>query len=169
MWEADQNMRKTPVNETHVTVTNAARAAANVKTSLDATAAAIPGLMRPHPATSRSIRGHRTVPRDFIRSMISVVDQSELLQSAGTFDTSEATAALQFEAAFRSVVDEVARLLASLTYTIDAKLAAVAAKALQTYAVAKGVARDPRNRKLTLPLRQLQRDLGRKGPRKKKK
>ncbi|HSY50705.1 MAG TPA: hypothetical protein VLC46_18365, partial [Thermoanaerobaculia bacterium] len=84
-------------------------------------------------------------------------------------DTSEATAALQFEAAFRSVVDEVARLLASLTYTIDAKLAAVAAKALQTYAVAKGVARDPRNRKLTLPLRQLQRDLGRKGPRKKKK
>ncbi|HSY51111.1 MAG TPA: hypothetical protein VLC46_20060, partial [Thermoanaerobaculia bacterium] len=91
-------MRKTPVNETHVTVTSAERAAANVKTSLDATAAAIPGLMRPHPATSRSIRGHRTVPRDFIRSMISVVDQSELLQSAGTFDTSEATAALQFEA-----------------------------------------------------------------------
>src|ERR1700686_4334541 len=103
MWEADQNMRKTPVKETHVTVTNAERAAANVKESLDATTAAIPGLMRPHPATSRSIRGHRTVPRDFIRSMINVVDQFEFLQTAGSFDTQEAAAALQFEAAFRPV------------------------------------------------------------------
>jgi hypothetical protein len=162
-------MRKTPVKETHVTVTNAERAAANVKTSLDATTAAIPGLMRPHPATSRSIRGHRTVPRDFIRSMINVVDQLEVLQTAGTFDTKEAAAALQFAAAFRPVADDVAALLANLNYTIDAKLAAVAAKALQTYAVAKGFARDPRNRKLTILLRQLQRDLGRKGPRKKKK
>jgi hypothetical protein len=169
MWEADQNMRKTPVKETHTTVTNAERAAADVKKSLDATTAAIPGLMRPHPATSRSIRGHRTVPRDFIRSMINVVDRFELLQTTGSFDTQEAAAALEFGAAFRPVVDDVARLLANLTYTIDAKLAAVAAKALQTYAVAKGIARDPRNRTLTIPLRQLQRDLGRKGPRKKKK
>ncbi|HXH40613.1 MAG TPA: hypothetical protein VNN08_18420 [Thermoanaerobaculia bacterium] len=162
-------MRKTPVKETHITVTNADRAAADVKKSLDATTAAIPGLMRPHPATSRSIRGHRTVPRDFIRSMINVVDQLEVLQTAGSFDTKEAEAALQFEAAFRSVTDDVARLLANLNYTIDVKVAAVAAKALQTYAVAKGLARDPRNRKLTILLRQLQRDLGRKGPRKKKK
>ncbi len=150
------------------TVTNAERAAANVRKALNATTASIPGLMRPHPATSRSIRGHRTVPRDFLRSMINVVEQTEVLQAAGTFDTAEASAALQFEAAFRPVADDVARLLASLTYTIDAKLAAVAAKALQTYAVAKGFARDPRNRSLIIRLRQLQRDLGRKGPRKKK-
>jgi hypothetical protein len=156
------------VKETHTTVTNAERAAANVKKQLDATTAAIPGLMRPHPATSRSIRGHRTVPRDFIRSMIDVVDQMEVLQAAGTFDTNEAAAALQFEAAFRPVADDVARLLASLTYTIDAQLAAVAAKALQTYSIAKGFARGPRNRTLIIRLRQLQRDLGRKGPRKKK-
>jgi hypothetical protein len=162
-------MGKPSVKETHTTVTNAQRAAANVKKSLDATTAAIPGLMRPHPATSRSIRGHRTVPRDFIRSMINVVDQLEVLQAAGTFDTKEANAALQFEAAFRPVADDVARLLANLTYTIDAKLAAVAAKALQTYAIAKGFARDARNRTLVIRLRQLQRALGRKGPRKKKK
>ena len=100
--------------------------------------------------------------------MINVVDQLEVLQAAGTFDTDEAAAALQFEAAFRPVADDVARLLANLNYTIDAKLAAVAAKALQTYAIAKGFARDARNRTLTIRLRQLQRDLGRKGPRKKK-
>ncbi len=157
-----------PSVKTHVTVTNAERAAANVKKSLDATTAAIPGLMRPHPSTSRSIRGHRTVPRDFIRSMIDVVDQMDVLQAAGTFDTEEAAAALQFEAAFRPVADDVARLLANITYTIDAKLAAVAAKALRTYAVAKGFARGPGNRTLVIRLRQLQRDLGRKGPRKKK-
>lgn len=162
-------MAKTSGRETHTTVTNADRAAANVKKSLDATTAAIPGLIRPHPATSRSIRGHRTVPRDFIRSMIAVVDQMEVLQNAGTFDTEEAAATLQFEAAFRPVADDVARLLANLNYTIDAKLAAVAAKALQTYSIAKGFARSPRNRTLVIPLRQLQRDLGRKGPRKKKK
>jgi hypothetical protein len=161
-------MAKTSMKETHATVTNAERAAANVKKSLDATSAAIPGLMRPHPATSRSIRGHRTVPRDFIRSMIDVVDQLEVLQNAGTFDTEEAAAALQFEAAFRPVADDVARLLANLTYTIDAKLAAVAAKALQTYAIAKGYARGPQKRTMLILLRQLQRDLGRKGPRKKK-
>jgi len=159
---------KTSVKATHTTVTNAELAAANVKKQLDATTAAIPGLMRPHPATSRSIRGHRTVPRDFIRSMIDVVNQMEVLQAAGTFDTNEAAGALQFEAAFRPVADDVARLLASLTYTIDAQLAAVAAKALQTYSIAKGFARGPRNRTLIIRLRQLQRDLGRKGPRKKK-
>jgi hypothetical protein len=159
---------KTSVKATHTTVTNADRAAANVKKQLDATTSAIPGLMRPHPATSRSIRGHRTVPRDFIRSMIDVVDQMEVLQAAGTFDSDEAAAALQFEAAFRPVADDVARLLASLTYTIDAQLAAVAAKALQTYSIAKGFARGPKNRTLVTRLRQLQRDLGRKGPRKKK-
>lgn len=161
-------MRKPSVKETHVTVTNAERSAATVKKSLDATTEAIPGLMRPHPATSRSIRGHRTVPRDFIRSMINVVEQQEVLQAGGTFDTKEATAALQFEAAFRPVADDVARLLANLTYTIDAKLAAVAAKALQTYSIAKVYARGHRNRTLIIHLRQLQRDLGRKGPRKKK-
>ncbi len=161
-------MAKTSVKATHTTVTNAELAAANVKKQLDATTAAIPGLMRPHPATSRSIRGHRTVPRDFIRSMIDVVNQMEVLQAAGTFDTNEAAGALQFEAAFRPVADDVARLLASLTYTIDAQLAAVAAKALQTYSIAKGFARGPRNRTLIIRLRQLQRDLGRKGPRKKK-
>jgi hypothetical protein len=159
---------KTSVKETHITVTNAERDAANVKKNLDATTAAIPGLMRPHPLTSRSIRGHRTVPRDFIRSMIDVVEQMDVLQAAGTFDTKEASAALQFEAAFRPVADDVARLLANLNYTIDAKLAAVAAKALQTYSIAKGFARGPKNRTLVIRLRQLQRDLGRKGPRKKK-
>src|SRR5258706_960994 len=167
MWEAD-HMGKLSVKKTNPTVTNADRAAANVKKSLDATTAAIPGLMRPHPATSRSIRGHRTVPRDFIRSMIDVVDQLDMLQAAGTFDSSEAAAALQFEAAFRPIADDVARLLANLNYTIDAKLAAVAAKALQTYSIAKTYARNPRNRTLVIRLRQLQRDLGRKGPRKKK-
>ena len=150
------------------TVTDSDRAAVNVRLALAAVEAAIPGLQAPHPSTSRRIRGHRTVPRVFISSMIAAVEASELLQRVQMFDTDEALAALQFEAAFRSVVNDVTLLLRSLTYTIDARLAGVASKALQTYDIAKALARDPRNTDLVTHIGNLKRDLGRKGPRKKR-
>ena len=150
------------------TVTRAERSAATVKRILKIAAERVPELKAPHEPTSRRIRGHRTVPKKFIRSVIAAVDSIEELRSVSKFDTAEAEAALQFEAAFRPVVDQVALLLASLTYTIDMRVAGVAEKALQTYAIGKGLARDGRNRQLILRLRRLKADLGRKGPRKKK-
>ena len=149
-------------------VTRAERTAAVVKKILDLAARRIPGLTAPHAKTSRRISGHRTVPKKFIRTTIAAVDDLEELRSTGKFDSTEAMAALQFEAAFRPVVDQLAILLASLTYTIDLRLAPVAEKALQTYAVAKGLARNGGDRKLNAHLRHLKRDLGRKGPGKKK-
>jgi hypothetical protein len=115
------------------------------------------------------MRGHRTVPRTFIRSMMAAVDAVEQLQAPGMLDVDEAAAALEFEAAFRPLVDKIALLLTSLTYTIDLRLSPVTTKALRTYALAKALARDGRNRGLTGHLRSLKRDLGRKGPRKKRK
>lgn len=149
-------------------VTEAERRAAAVKKVLEVAASRIPGLKAPHGQTSRRISGHRTVPRKFIRSMIAAVDNVDELREVSKFDTDDAMAALQFEAAFRPVVDQVAMLLASLTYTIDARMASVSEKALQSYAIAKGLARDGRNRTLVTRVRILKRDLGRKGPGKKK-
>ena len=150
------------------TVTRAERSAATVKKILKIAAERVPELKAPHEPTSRRIRGHRTVPKKFIRSVIAAVDDIEELRRVSRFDTAEAEAALQFEAAFRPVVDEVAMLLSSLTYTIDVRLAGVAVKALRAYDIGKGLARDERNRQLVIRLRRLKTDLGRKGPRKKK-
>jgi hypothetical protein len=150
------------------TVTRAVRSAATVKKILKIAADRVPGLKPPHAKTSRRIRGHRTVPKMFIRSIISAVDAVEELRSVSKFDTAEAEEALQFEAAFRPVVDQVATLLASLTYTIDMRLAGVAESALRTYAIGKGLARDGQNRLLIARLGRLKTALGRKGPRKKK-
>jgi hypothetical protein len=150
------------------TITNAERAASRVRVILNAAAQRVPGLKAPHAKTSKRISGHRTVPRKFIHTTIAAVDSLEELRNTSTFDSDEAQAALQFESAFRPIVDQLAALLASLTYTIDMRVAAVAAKALRTYAVAKGLARDGQNRELQVRLRHLKRDLGRRGPRKKK-
>src|SRR5258706_6298789 len=99
-------------------VTRAERTAAVVKKILDLAARRIPRLTAPHAKTSRRISGHRTVPKKFIRTTMAAVDDLEELRSTGKFDSTEAMAALQFEAAFRPVVDQLAILLASLTYTI---------------------------------------------------
>lgn len=150
------------------TQTASDRLARELSDALEALAARIPNLQSPGPK-SRSIRGHRTVPRQFLRSMIAVVDGSESLQAVRKFDPAEARDALQFEAAFVPLLRQLVALTASLSFTIDARIAAVVAKALQTYTIAKAIARDPSSADLTNPLRVLKRDLGRKGPKPKAK
>jgi len=151
------------------TVTQSERQAALVRKVLKEAAKRIPGLKAPHSSTARRLSGHRTVPKEFIRGIMSAVDGVAELRALGKFDLDEAHAAFQFEAAFRPVADQLALMLASLNYTIDSRIAGVAVEALQAYTLAKGLARDGRNRNLTTRLRSLKRDLGRKGPRKKKK
>ena len=98
--------------------------------------------------------------------MMAAVDGHAALRNIVRFDSAEAEAALQFEAAFRSVRDQIAILLASLTYTIELRMAPVAEKAMDSYAIAKGLARD--NLSMARLVARLKRDLGRKGPQKKK-
>lgn len=152
-----------------LTLTPAERRAALVRKVLKEAAKRIPGLKAPHKPTARRLSGHRTVPKKFIQGIILAVDAIDELRSLGKFDVEEARAALEFQAAFRPVADQLALMLSSLNYTIDSRIAPVAAKALQTYTVAKALDRDGGTRDLTSRLRTLKRDLGRKGPRKKKK
>jgi hypothetical protein len=150
--------------------THADRRAALVRKVLKEAAKRIPGLKAPHKPTARKLTGHRTVPKKFIQGIIFAVDANHQLRAISRFDVDEARAALEFQAAFRPVADELALMLSSINYTIDSRMAPVAASALRTYTLAKGMARDGRkNSDLTQGLSALKRDLGRKGPRKKKK
>jgi hypothetical protein len=151
-------------------LTRAERRAALVRKVLKEAAKRIPGLKAPHKPTARKLTGHRTVPKKFIQGIIFSVDASPQLRAISRFDVDEARDALEFQAAFRPVADQLALMLSSINYTIDSRMAPVAAGALRTYTVAKALARDGgKNSDLTHSLRALKRDLGRKGPRKKKK
>jgi len=148
--------------------TQAERRAALVRKVLKEAAKRIPGLKAPHKPTARTLTGHRTVPKKFINGIIFAVAANQQLRAISKFDVDEARAALEFQAAFRPIADQLALMLASINYTIDLRMAPVASSALRTYTIAKGMARGGHN-DLTQGLRALQRDLGRKGPGKKKK
>jgi hypothetical protein len=152
-------------------LTHAERRAALVRKILKEAAKRIPGLKAPHKPTARKLTGHRTVPKKFIQGIIFAADANQQLRAISKFDVDEARAALEFQAAFRPVADQLALILASVNYTIDSRMAPVAAGALRTYTVAKALARDGgKNSDLTQQgLRALKRDLGRIGPGKKKK
>ena len=151
-----------PLESPSPTVTAAERLASEIAEAIDAIAARIPQLEAPHPSTATAVRGARTVSREFIVSMIAAVEAMPELQSVGTFDTEEARATLQFIDAFGPVADRLAALLASVNYTMASRRAKVAAAAMTTYAVAKGLARDPGGASLVVHLDILRHDLGRK-------
>jgi hypothetical protein len=144
------------------TVTAAEELAARIGDAIDALAALIPRLEAPHPSTASHVRGARTVSREFITSMIAAVEARPEVRILGTFDTDEARDALQFRDAFRPIADRLATLLASLNYTMAARNAKVAAEAMRTYDIMKGMARDAGGAPLVEHLEVLRRDLGRK-------
>jgi len=127
---------------------------------VDALEASIPGLERAHPLKRRRVLAQRIVPRDFIASMAAAVEQSEELRRLGSFDVEEARAALQFEEALGPVANRIAALLANVIFTVEWHRATVAAAALRTYAIAKGLARDPARAEVGALLPPLRRDLG---------
>ena len=126
------------------TVTEQDRLAKEVRSALEDVARLIPRLEHPHPATSKWVRSHRTVPEENIAHLIALVEQVEVLQRLNTFDIAEARETLQFIQAFRPIADQVAALGASISYTMEARKARVVAAGLRTYAIAKALARDNR-------------------------
>lgn len=143
------------------TVTEMDRVAEQVRAAVEAVAALIPRLERPHPGRARQFRAHRTVPRDFVRSMIAAVDQLEGLRNVQTFDAAEAEETLQFIDAFRPVADQLAALTAAVRYTMEIRKSHVVDAALQTYDIARALARDGEDLELAAQLDNLKRDLRR--------
>jgi hypothetical protein len=143
------------------TITASDRLAAEIAEAIDAIAERIPRLERPHPSSASRVRGARTVSREFIESMIAAVESQPELRAVNTFDVDEARQMLQFNDAFRHVVDRLAALTASVSHTIEWRKAKVVVAALRTYEIAKGLARDPDSAALAGHLENLRRDLGR--------
>ena len=126
-------------------------------------------LETPHPSTAKRVRGARTVPREFILSMIGAAERRPDLPVLGEFDSAGARDVLQSADACRLIAERTAMFLASLNYTIEARWANVVTEALNTFAIAKGVARRPAAAELSAEVENLSRQLGRKGVRRKKK
>jgi hypothetical protein len=143
------------------TITEMDWIAEQVRAAIEAVAALIPRLEGPHPSTRRQVRAHRTVPREFIASMIAAVDQIEALRAVDTFDADDAREALQFIDAFRPIADQLAALTASLKFTLESRKSRAAIGALQTYAIAREMARDEIVSPLTAYNEFLKRDLRR--------
>jgi hypothetical protein len=147
------------------TITTAQHLAAKIVEQINSLAARIPQFQPPHRSTSARARAANSVSPDFIQTMIAAVEASPELQLLGTFDTDDARDMLQFNDAFRAVADYVAIFLSSIRHTMRLRKARVVFAAMRTYAIAKGLARDPDSAKLIAHLDNLRRDLGRKAGR----
>jgi len=123
-------------------ITDMERVAAQVRAAVDAVAELVPRLERPHPLTRNRLRAHRTVPREFITSIIAAVEAIEELRLVRKFDVDDARDTLQFIDAFRPIADQLAALTAALKFTIESRKARVVAAALQTYEIARALSRD---------------------------
>ena len=142
--------------------------AALVRKVLREAAKRIPGLKAPNKPLARSLTAHRTVPKKFLLGIVFAVEMSERLRAISEFDVDDARDALEFQAAFRPVANQLALMLASINYTIDLRMAPVAAGALRTYTIAKALARERGDTDVAQGLSALKRDLGRKRTKKKR-
>lgn len=141
--------------------------AAEVAKVLDLIAARLQ-LETPHPLTASRVRGARTVPREFVLSMIAAAERRPDFLFLSKFDSAEARAVLELIDEYRLLSERTAMLLASLNYTIEARWARVVADALHCFSLASILAKDPRDAELAAEIENLRRHLGRKGARKKK-
>src|SRR5437763_16667702 len=98
------------------TITSSDRLAAEMMSAIDEIASRIPRFEIPHTTTAPHVRGARTIPEEAIVSMIAAVEDSPQLQAVGTFDVGNALAMLQFNQAFRQVVNRVNSFASSLIF-----------------------------------------------------
>jgi hypothetical protein len=151
------------------TITHYQQIAVNVAKVIDDMLASIPSFVASHPSTTAFVRSHQNVPVEFIATAIAAVEANPELQGTGNFDVTEARDALQFIDAFRPMADRLNAAAQDVTFSIDSRRANVSNGALQIYAIAKGVARNPLSTTVASHVGNLRRDLGKAGKSGKKK
>jgi hypothetical protein len=137
--------------------------AASFMQALDEMSKVIPNLENAHPATAQFVRSHLNVSLEFLATAIAAVEQTPELQAVNKMDVTAAKDALQFIEAFRPVLDKLSAFARALKDTMDTRRANLCADALQIYAIAKGVARDPGASAMAVHVANLKRKLGRRG------
>ena len=145
------------------TITHYQQIAAEFMAALDEIAQIIPKLAAAHVSTANLVRSRLNVPNQFLSTVTAAVVQVPELQAMQKLDVNEALDTLQFLEAFRPVRDKVDAFAKNLKYTMDSRKADLATKALLTYDVAKGLARDPNSATIAALVANMKRDLGRRG------
>ena len=151
-----------------LTITFYMQLAAHISTLLDEVLAELPKLKPAQIHSPSFIHGHLNISRVFLGSTIAAFEQLQELQAIGKFDPFEARDTLQLIEAFRPLRDKVKVFEMELANVLNARQAALAAAALDQYALVKGFARDPNNAPAAACFATLRRDLGRSGPKRKK-
>lgn len=146
------------------TVTHYEALATEILVQLETLASMIPKLEGAHTRTVNFVRGHQNVPDEFLMTVVKAVEQIPELQRLNKLDAVAAKDALQFNAAFKTVRDRLETLLADVNFTARSNKAAVASNALQIYVIAQGLARDAGSSAMLSLVKQMKRDLGRRGP-----
>ena len=153
----------------HVTPTYYELLAEEMLQDIDKLAAKIPKLELHHRVSQNAIRAHSNIPRPFLGTAVVVTEDTPEIETAVTLVPSDARETLQYLDAMRVVDDRLDALRNNLRFNMMSRRAALALQALQVYALARSLARDPRNTKIAMHVENLKRDLGKRGrPRKKK-
>jgi hypothetical protein len=157
-----------PASPQTPTVTHYEQVAAKLSSAIDEALALMPDFTPSHPLTKGFVLSQTSVSDAFILSTIAAVEANPELRSVNKFDVTAARDLLQLSDAFRSLVDKLNAAAKNVKFTIDLKRAAIVADALQTYDIAKGLARDAEATTAAEHVGNLKRDLGRSGRHKKK-
>lgn len=135
--------------------------AAQFVAALKAAIALIPRFVPRHPETEKFVQRYLSFSDDLIPTTISSVEQCPELAATGKFDVPKARAGYQFNTAFRPVIDMVEQLGTDLEFTCRYRKAEGIASALQTYAIGKGIGRDPSSAGVAAHVAIMKRDLKR--------
>ena len=157
---SDSNPPETAVTPT---ITYFQQLATDFMKQMDVMTAAIPDVEEKHPSTAKFVHGHQNVPDAFIVSAVATMEQTPSLHGVDGLDPVVSRSDLQFNDAFKQVVDKLTALRNALQYTIRTKRANLAAAALQTYYLTKGIARNRTNAAVLSHVTNMKRDLGKRG------
>lgn len=135
--------------------------AAQVSAAIVAVVKLIPAFEPRHAETAQFVKRYQTFSDDSIRSTIAAIDANPELNSANTFDLEEARSTLQFLDAFRPVMDQADQFRSDLRFTYFSRKAHVVEQVLQTYALAKGMGRNPLSAGVAAHAKVIKRDLRR--------
>jgi hypothetical protein len=128
-------------------------------------AAVIPKLEESHAVTAPFVRGHQTIPMEFLATVVASVEQSEELRTFGAsiFDAAAARDHLQFIEAFRPVLDRLSAFSENLKFTLATRKAEVTFDCLQMYYHTKRLGEHPNMTQVAAFGDNMKRDLGRRG------
>ena len=155
----------TPDTSQTPTITHWQQLASSHIELLNTMASQIPGVEEQHPSTAKFVHGHQSIPDAFIASAVAALEQVPSLQGVDGLDSVTSRSDQQFVDAFTQLADKLLAVHKAIRFTVQTKRANLAAAALQTYYLAKGIARNRTNAAAISHVANMKRDLGKRGRR----